>query len=168
MICRRVFAFSLPEASMNFGRLIASSSTKLSRSCCPPFWPSGSVTLRSLFFPLRSTTRPLSMITLSLGGIVLSALAACEGLYLFPPRAHAIASSTEDLPCLFFPPMIVSPSLLGSIITAWILFTFSISSLLIFIPVSSQKYRHKTTCTPSPVAEHSPLHMTPTLTNRPA
>ena len=45
-------------------------------------------------------------------------------------------SRTEVFPCRFFPPIMVSPFGVGSITAAWIRFTFSISSLLIFIDFS--------------------------------
>ena len=41
-----------------------------------------------------------------------------------PPSAQAIASRTEVLPCLFLPPITVSPFFAGSSCTAFIFFTF--------------------------------------------
>ena len=131
IIWRSVVAFSLLVISINFGRSRASSSTKLSSNFWPALFPLGSITFRSLFLPLRSTIRPFDSVILRLGGIVDPSRCACEGLYLLPPKAHAIASNTLVLPWLLFPPTIVSPFADGSILTALTRFTFSISSLLI-------------------------------------
>ena len=135
MICSRMFAFSLLLESMNFGRLMASSSTKLSRSPCPPLCPDGSMTFKSEFLPLRSMIRPLLMTMCRLGGVTDPSRVAWDGLYLFPPSAHAMESMTLVFPWLLFPPMMVNPFALGSILTALTRFTFSISSLFILIPV---------------------------------
>ena len=118
---------------MNLGRSSANCSTNSFKSCCPAFLPCGSVTFKSLFLPLRSTTKPFDITICKFGGITDPSLSACEGRERSPPSAQAIASSTEVLPWLFLPPMMVNPFSVGSIFTALTRFTFSISSLLIFM-----------------------------------
>ena len=117
------------------GRSSANCSTNSFRSCCPAFCPSGSVTFSVPFLPFRSTTNPLFITMWRFGGITEPSRCAWDGRYLSPPRAQAIASRTEVFPWLLFPPMIVRPLAVGSILTAFTRLTFSISNLLIFIDI---------------------------------
>ena len=126
-----MLALSFGVLSMNFGRLIANSSTKLSSNCCPAFCPLGSMTLSELFLPLRSTIKPFDKVTFNVGGTIEPSRSALLGLYLLPPNAQAILSRTLVLPWLLFPPITVKPLADGSILTALIRLTFSISNLLI-------------------------------------
>ena len=82
-------------------------------SVCPEARPLGSVTLRSLFFPARSTMKPFDSRTLMRGGSADPSRWGSEGRKRSPPRAHAIASSTLVLPWPFFPPITVSPVCVG-------------------------------------------------------
>lgn len=135
MICSKIVAFSLAVDSINFGKSIASSSTKLLSNCWPPFCPFGSITFKLEFLPLRSTIRPLFIVMCRLGGVTDPSRLGLDGLCLLPPRAHAIASSTLVFPWLLFPPMIVNPFWLGSITAALTRLTFSISSRLILVVI---------------------------------
>ena len=129
----RVSAFSLPEAFINFGRSRANCSTNSLSSCWPARRPSGSVTVRAEFLPLRSTMSPLERVTFRCGGIAEPSRCGSEGRYFSPPSAQAMLSSTEVFPCPFRPPMTVRPFGVGSSRTALIRLTFSISRLLILI-----------------------------------
>ena len=132
IICSRISAFSLFDAFMNLGRSSASADRKEFSSCCPDLLPLGSMTFRLLFLPFRSTIRPFDSSTWRIGSVYAPSLAAAVGLYLSPPSAHAMASSTEVFPWLLLPPMMVRPFADGSSFTALIRLTFSISRLLIF------------------------------------
>ena len=132
MICSRIAAFSLSDACINFGKSSANADRNEFSSCCPALFPCGSMTFRLLFLPFRSTISPLDNSTCKMGSVYAPSLAAAVGLYLSPPSAHAIASSTDVLPWLLLPPMMVKPFADGSSFTALIRLTFSISRLLIF------------------------------------
>ena len=98
MICKSTFALSLEDDSINLGRSSAKVLMKALSSCCPHLLPVSSVTLRSLFFPLRSTVIPLLSFTFKCGGTAEPSRIAPEGRYFSPPSAHAMASRTEVLP----------------------------------------------------------------------
>ena len=99
---------------MKRDRLSARPSMKLSSSCWPPLRPSGSVTFSALFLPLRSTTRPLSITTRSLGSPDAPSRLGLVGAMRPPPSAQAMASRTLVLPCPLRPPITVRPSGFGS------------------------------------------------------
>ena len=67
-------------------------------SCWPLRRPVGSVTVRVLFLPLRSTTTPLESLTLRWAGATAPSRWAASGRKRSPPRAHARASRTLVLP----------------------------------------------------------------------
>ena len=132
MICSRIAAFSLSDAYINFGKSSANADRNEFSSCCPALFPCGSMTFRLLFLPFRSTISPFDNSTCKMGSVYAPSLAAAVGLYLSPPSAHAIASSTEVLPWLLLPPMMVKPFADGSSLTALIRLMFSSSRLVIF------------------------------------
>ena len=54
------------------------------------------MTLRTLFFPVRSTIRPLLRVIRIFGGRTEPSLTGLLGLYRSPPKAHAIVADDWD------------------------------------------------------------------------
>ena len=146
MIFSRVSALSRSLASMKRGRSSASTSTNSFNNCCPARRPVGSVTVRVLFLPRRSTTMPLDRVTFRWGGVMAPSRAAAAGRNLSPPSAQAKASSTLVLPWLLLPPTSVSPVGAGVISTALMRFTFSASNAVMVTDISSPPSGSRSRC----------------------
>ena len=89
--------------------------------------------------PCVQPTSPLDKVRCKVGGSTEPSRCACDGTGIYAPKAHAMLSNTDVLPCPFFPPTTVNPFAVGSIFTALILLMFSSSNLLILIITFSSK-----------------------------